>query len=108
MALRRAALAAVTAIVIAGCAGLGDQDAADELADFSTTTSEGAGTPYEVYLRIAEENGADLLDAAEVEQRATLLCADDGIIEDPSVRDEWSLTERAIVRSYCPYREVGP
>lgn len=102
-----AALAIVVAIA-PGCVEMGDEHVADELADFSTTTAAAPDAPYEVFLRIAEQNGADLLEPAQVEERASLLCARSGLIEDPSGQGDWSVTDRAIVRAYCPEVEVGP
>lgn len=107
MARRRVAVGVVLLLGVVGCTELQDPNAADELSDFSTTSSSVGGMPYDIYLELAEQMGADSLGFGEAEERAALLCAESGIIEEPGSQDDWSATDRAIVRAYCPSVEVG-
>lgn len=108
MWVRRASVVAIAALITAtGACALEETDsgARDELADFADESSEALdGQPYDLYVRIAEQNGIRFLEFREAEQLAVSLCSGGSLDDDPGT---WSPHDTAMVRAYCPELELG-
>lgn len=95
-------LVAVVAVVAVSTSCTKPQDdKRAELYDFATTTTEFVpSTPYDAYVKIAQQIGTRVLDFRTAEARAEALCAH--AVSTTTMRNMPATADLALIRAYCP------